>query len=187
MTKSECLQFFGVADIMDLPKAVERVVLELPIAERDEKYRELLKLNGYEMGRDWFQRVYEEEFSQRKNHGQDFTPVEVTELCAMLAGAPNATSIHEPTAGTGQMIISAWWKWCTARTPYDCFPSQFPVTLWEILDRTIPFLLLNLSIRGMVGTVYLGDVLEQQAKKKYVLVNQKNDCLGFSEIVQCEA
>ena len=182
MNKAECLQFFGVDDIMNLPKAVERVI-QLPTDERDRIYREFMRMNNYEMGRDWFQRVYEEEFSQRKNQGQDFTPIEVTELCAMLAGVETARNVHEPTAGTGQMIISAWWTWARSRTPWESFPSQFPITVWEILDRTIPFLLFNLSIRGIMGYVYCGDVLEKTIKAKYILLNRHDDALGFSEII----
>lgn len=182
MNKTECMQFFGVNDIMNLPKAVEAVI-QRPLDERNEIYREFLRLNDYDMGRDWFQRVYEEEFSQRKNHGQDFTPIEATELCAMLAGVETAHSVHEPTAGTGQMIISAWWTWARKRIPWEAFPSLFPVTVWEILDRTIPFLLFNLSIRGIMGYVYHGDTLENTVKRKYILLNRTDDVLGFSEII----
>lgn len=185
MNKTECLQFFGVDDIMNLPKAVETVIHK-PLTERNEIYREFMRLNNYDMGRDWFQRVYEEEFSQRKNQGQDFTPIEVTELCAMLAGVETASNVHEPTAGTGQLIISAWWTWARSRTPWEAFPSQFPVTVWEILERTIPFLLFNLSIRGLMGYVYCGDVLEQTVKAKYILLNRRDDALGFSEIIRDE-
>ena len=182
MNKTECMQFFGVNDIMNLPKAVEAVI-QRPLDERNEIYREFLRLNDYDMGRDWFQRVYEEEFSQRKNQGQDFTPIEATELCAMLAGVETAHSVHEPTAGTGQMIISAWWTWARKRIPWEAFPSLFPVTVWEILDRTIPFLLFNLSIRGIMGYVYHGDTLENTVKRKYILLNRTDDVLGFSEII----
>lgn len=182
MNKTECMQFFGVNDIMNLPKAVEAVI-QRPLDERNEIYREFLRLNDYDMGRDWFQRVYEEEFSQRKNQGQDFTPIEATELCAMLAGVETAHSVHEPTAGTGQMIISAWWTWARKRIPWEAFPSLFPVTAWEILDRTIPFLLFNLSIRGIMGYVYHGDTLENTVKRKYILLNRTDDVLGFSEII----
>ena len=182
MNKTECMQFFGVNDIMNLPKAVEAVI-QRPLDERNEIYREFLRLNDYDMGRDWFQRVYEEEFSQRKNQGQDFTPIEATELCAMLAGVETAHSVHEPTAGTGQMIISAWWTWARKRIPWEAFPSLFPVTVWEILDRTIPFLLFNLSIRGIMGYVYHGDTLENTVKRKYILLNRNDDVIGFSEII----
>ncbi len=182
MNKKECLDFFGIDDIMNLPKAVEQVI-QKPLYERNDIYREFMRLNNYDMGRDWFQRVYEEEFSQRKNQGQDFTPIEVTELCSMLAGVENARNVHEPTAGTGQLIISAWWIWAKSRTPWEAFPSLFPVTVWEILDRTIPFLLFNLSIRGLMGYVYCGDVLEKIVKAKYILLNRHDDALGFSEII----
>ena len=182
MNKTECMQFFGVNDIMNLPKAVEAVI-QRPLDERNEIYREFLRLNDYDMGRDWFQRVHEEEFSQRKNQGQDFTPIEATELCAMLAGVETAHSVHEPTAGTGQMIISAWWTWARKRIPWEAFPSLFPVTVWEILDRTIPFLLFNLSIRGIMGYVYHGDTLENTVKRKYILLNRNDDVMGFSEII----
>lgn len=182
MNKAECLQFFGVDDIMDLPKAVEAVI-QKPLDERDAIYREFMRMNDFDMGRDWFQCVYEEELSQRKRKGQDFTPIEVTELCAALAGVATARNVHEPTAGTGQMIISAWWTWCKDRAPWECFPSQFPVTVWEILDRTIPFLLFNLSIRGIMGYVYNGDTLENTVKRKYILINRRDDALGFSDII----
>ena len=182
MNKTECMQFFGVNDIMNLPKAVEAVI-QRPLDERNEIYREFLRLNDYDMGRDWFQRVYEEEFSQRKNQGQDFTPIEATELCAMLAGVETAHSVHEPTAGTGQMIISAWWTWARKRIPWEAFPSLFPVTVWEILDRTIPSLLFNLAIRGIMGYVYHGDTLENTVKRKYILLNRNDDVIGFSEII----
>lgn len=182
MNKKECLDFFGIDDIMNLPKAVEQVI-QKPLDERNDIYREFMRLNNYDMGRDWFQRVYEEEFSQRKNQGQDFTPIEVTELCSMLACVENARNVHEPTAGTGQLIISAWWIWAKSRTPWEAFPSLFPVTVWEILDRTIPFLLFNLSIRGLMGYVYCGDVLEKTIKAKYILLNRHDDALGFSEII----
>ena len=182
MNKTECMQFFGVNDIMNLPKAVEAVI-QRPLDERNEIYREFLRLNDYDMGRDWFQRVYEEEFSQRKNQGQDFTPIEATELCAMLAGVETAHSVHEPTAGTGQMIISAWWTWARKRIPWEAFPSLFPVTVWELLDRTIPFLLFNRSIRGIMGYVYHGDTLENTVKRKYILLNRNDDVIGFSEII----
>ena len=182
MNKKECLDFFGIDDIMNLPKAVEQVI-QKPLDERNDIYREFMRLNNYDMGRDWFQRVYEEEFSQRKNQGQDFTPIEVTELCSMLAGVENARNVHEPTAGPGQLIISAWWIWAKSRTPWEAFPSLFPVTVWEILDRTIPFLLFNLSIRGLMRYVYCGDVLEKTIKAKYILLNRHDDALGFSDII----
>lgn len=58
------------------------------------------------------------------------------------------------------------------------------VTCWELSIRSIPILLLNLSIRGMMGYVYHGDVLTKEIKQKYILLNRKDDTLAFSEIIK---
>ena len=58
------------------------------------------------------------------------------------------------------------------------------VTCWELSDRSLPILLLNLSIRGIMGYVYHGDVLEGTVKQKYILLNRTDDTMDFSEIVK---
>ena len=58
------------------------------------------------------------------------------------------------------------------------------VTCWELSVRSIPILLLNLSIRGMMGYVYHGDILTKEIKQKYILLNRKDDALAFSEIIK---
>lgn len=61
------------------------------------------------------------------------------------------------------------------------------VTCWELSARSIPILLLNLSIRGMMGYVYHGDVLTKEVKQKYILLNRQDDTLAFSEIIKANA
>lgn len=153
--------------------------------QRDAIYKELLSVNHHDMSFDWFRQLYEEEFAQRKKQKQDFTPLEVSEIVAMLA-LPTVGSIHEPTAGTGGLIISAWWEQCRRVIPWEYFPSKHMITVWELSDRAIPLLLLNLSIRGIMGYVYHGDVLERTVKARYILLNQKDDALGFSDVVKAE-
>ena len=68
--------------------------------------------------------------------------------------------------------------------PWEHFPSQNIVTCWELSARSIPILLLNLSIRGIMGYVYHGDVLEKSVNMKYILLNRKDDTLGFSDIIK---
>mgnify|MGYP004630276009 CR=1 FL=1 len=181
MTKEECLKFFDIKDLMYLPDAVW-TLLNSPIKERDEKYKELIELNNYDMGIEWFQPIYEAELSERKQKKQDFTPKELSKLCSKLT--LQRGSVHEPTAGNGSMIIADWWERCRQRLPWEMFPSENMVTAWELSDRAIPILLLNLSIRGIMGYVYHGDVLEQNVFQKYILLNKKNDGLGFSEVVK---
>jgi type I restriction-modification system DNA methylase subunit len=185
MNKDDCCRIFNVEDIIDLPQAAMNIVMG-DRERRDAVYRELLSVNRYDMSFDWFRQLYEEEFAQRKKQKQDFTPVEVSEIVAKIA-LPTVGTIHEPTAGTGGLIISAWWEQCRRAIPWDYYPSQHMISVWELSDRAIPLLLLNLSIRGIMGYVYHGDVLEGTVKAHYILLNRSDDALGFSDVVKAEA
>lgn len=185
MNKDDCCRIFNVEDIIDLPQAAMNIVMG-DRERRDAVYRELLSVNRYDMSFDWFRQLYEEEFAQRKKQKQDFTPVEVSEIVAKIA-LPTVGTIHEPTAGTGGLIISAWWEQCRRAIPWDYYPSQHMISVWELSDRAIPLLLLNLSIRGIMGYVYHSDVLEGTVKARYILLNRSDDALGFSDVVKAEA
>lgn len=185
MNKDDCCRIFNVEDIINLPQAAMNIVMG-DRERRDAVYRELLSFNRYDMSFDWFRQLYEEEFAQRKKQKQDFTPVEVSEIVAKIA-LPTVGTIHEPTAGTGGLIISAWWEQCRRAIPWDYYPSQHMISVWELSDRAIPLLLLNLSIRGIMGYVYHGDVLEGTVKARYILLNRSDDALGFSDVVKAEA
>lgn len=182
MTIAQIYDFFKIDDLIDLPKSVWGV-LSLPLEVRNDTYSRLLEINGYDLSHEWFQQAYEEELAQRKKDKQDFTPNEVGVLASMLTGIPKGI-MHEPTAGNGSMIIADWWNRCRKGMPWEFFPSENMVACWELSDRAIPLLLLNLSIRGMMGYVYHGDVLEQTVKMKYILLNRYDDGLGFSEIIR---
>lgn len=169
---------------MNLPLAAMDV-LTGPKNLRNEIYGELLKANNYDVSRDWFQPIYEAELSEGKRKGQHFTPLEVYSLVSQLTG-PRDGRIHEPTAGTGGLIIGNWWEKCKNRFPWEVFPSQNYVVAWELSDRAVPLLLMNLSIRGIMGEVYHGDVLEQTVIARYLLANENNDGLGFSDVVKVD-
>lgn len=181
MTTKEAFSLFGIEDLKDLPDAVTQV-LEGDLRTRDSIYRTLLETNNYDLSFDWFQDLYENELAERKQKKQDFTPQTVAALCSMLTGQTG--TIHEPTAGNGSMIIADWWQRCRKRLPWEHFPSQNMVTCWELSARAIPILLLNLSIRGIMGYVYHGDVLEKTVRQKYILLNRHDDTLAFSEIIK---
>lgn len=181
MRKEMLYSLFGIEDLKDLSVAVMNLI-EGDIDARNDVYRELIRLNNNDMSYDWFQEIYEEELSERKQKKQDFTPNSLGVLCSMLTS--QSGSIHEPTAGNGSMIIADWWQRCKQNMPWEHFPSQNIVTCWELSARSIPILLLNLSIRGIMGYVYHGDVLEKSVKMKYILLNRKDDTLGFSDIIK---
>ena len=180
MTTNELLRCFGIQDIRTLPETIMEVLLG-PQKARDDIYKALLKINNYDMSYDWFQQIYEEELSQRRRKKQDFTPNIIGTLTAKLCGT-NQHATYEPTAGNGSMLIADWYAKLLNKSPWDFLPSLNQVECWELSDRSIPILLLNLSIRGIMGVVYHGDVLEQTIKQKYILLNRHDDALAFSEI-----
>lgn len=183
MSKEDLFILFGIEDLKDLPNAVINL-LEEDIDARNEVYKELIRKNNGDMSYDWFQDIFETELSERKQKKQDFTPNILGVLCSKLTS--QSGSIHEPTAGNGSMIIADWWQRCKQKMPWEHFPSQNMVTCWELSARSIPILLLNLSIRGIMGYVYHGDILTREVKQKYILLNRKNDALAFSEVIKVD-
>lgn len=183
MTYTECCSIFGINDIQDLPAAAMKVVLGDSVV-RHETYRELLRVNNYDVSYDWFQPIYEAELSEGKRKGQHFTPPEVPELLSALVGLSNPGCVHEPTAGCGGLIIGDWWNRIRHLTPWRVKPDKMPYDAWELSQRAIPLLLINLSIRGIVGMVTHGDVLEQTVTARFRLVNPHNDPLSFSEVIR---
>lgn len=183
MTTTELYGLFRIEDLKDLPQAV-MALLEGDRGRRDYVYRQLMAMNGFDLSHDWFQSLYEAELSERKQKKQDFTPRELGILCSELTGQRG--TVHEPTAGNGGMIIADWWQRCRKRLPWEHRPSEHMVTCWELSARALPLLLLNLSIRGIMGYVYHGDVLEGTVKEKYILLNRTDDTLAFSDVVRAD-
>ena len=181
MKIEDLFSVFKIEDLKDLPVAV-MTLIEGDREKRDEIYKELIKLNDYDLSHDWFQQLYESELSERKQKKQDYTPYELGVLCSKLTHQEG--TLHEPTAGNGGMIIADWWERCRKHLPWEHFPSQHIVTCWELSSRSLPILLLNLSMRGSMGYVYNGYVLEQSVKQKYILLNRKNDTLDFSDVIR---
>lgn len=181
MTKNELFHLLGISDLTALPARVMEILTGEETV-RNQIYLELLKLNNHDLSHDWFQPLYESELAERKQKKQDFTPPELSIICSRLTSQEG--SIHEPTAGNGSMIIADWWERQRKRLPWDSYPSQNLVTCWELSERSIPLLLLNLSIRGIMGYVYHGDVLENRVIQKYILLNKTDDNLGFSDVIK---
>lgn len=181
MNITEWESFLGFDDILNLPGRIMEIVTG-DRSERDEIYREAIKLHGGDLSYDWFGELYETELAQRAKNKQDFTPRQVSEICALLTETDGV--VHEPTAGNGSMLIQYWWNRASKKLPWKFKPSTCIASCWELSDRSIPFLLFNLSIRGIMGEVFHGDVLENSAKARYVLLNERDDALAFSDIVR---
>lgn len=175
--KDTILRIFNVEDTMDLPAKVWEV---LNGEHRDEIFKELISAHGGDMSYEWFQPVYESELAQRSQKKQDFTPASLALICSEIVGAHH--TVHEPTAGNGSMIIADWWRTASKMLPWEFQFHGYQVDCWELSDRSVPILLLNLAIRGISGVVHHGDVLEGTEKARYILTC--NDVLSFSKITK---
>ena len=180
MEKSALMKIIGIDDIIDLPKRIMEIISG-DVCERDKIYKLMLQANKYDLSYDWFQKIYEEDFAQRKQNKQDFTPNELGILCSEIVNSKGV--VHEPTAGNGSMLIANWYNNLRKQLVWQFFPSDYMVDCWELSARAIPILLFNLSIRGIMGVVHHGDVLEKQEKCRYLLLNKADDALAFSDVI----
>lgn len=180
MKAKDIRELFSIGDLRLFPEACMAILMG-DKGNRDLFFRQLLEINGYDVSYDWFASAYEEELSERGQKKQDFTPHSVGVITSAICGQLDG-STYEPTAGNGSMLIADWWRKAQAHLPFDFYPSKNPVECWELSDRALPILLLNLSIRGIVGVVHHGDVLEKTEKGRYLLLNPSDDALGFSII-----
>ena len=179
MNKEHVLKIFNIEDLTELPEAIMNVLFS---TDRDDIFKDLIKINQGDMSHDWFQDIYEGELAERKKKKQDFTPNTISLICSKLTDQTG--SIHEPTAGNGSMIIADWWDRSSKKLPWGVFPSKNIVDCWELSNRSLPILLINLSIRGIMGYVHHGDVLENNCKQLYILLNEHDDSLSFSKIIK---
>ena len=138
----------------------------------------------YDLSYEWFNGYFEEEHADRKNQKQDFTPTSISRLISEIQGdGPQYGVIYEPAAGTGSTIISHWYKETRKhRFPWDYIPDNYLYLCEELSDKTVPFLLFNILIRGMNAIVIHGNTLTREAKEVYHCDNKENSLMCFSEL-----
>lgn len=104
-----------------------------------------------------------------KQKKQDFTPTDISELLARLTTEGDG-DYFESAVGTGGILIK-YWNSRKDKKNFNCYVE-------ELSDRAIPFLLFNMSIRGMSGVVAIGDSLTGNFDSIYKLTRNGS----FSEI-----
>lgn len=170
----------NLLEINDSYKAPEKLLQILyDKSKREIICKLLLKLFDYDVSYDWFREYYEQEQAERKSKKQDFTPQCVTELVSKIVGSTATT--YDCCCGTGGITISKWHNDCLQVNPLTYNPSEHLYVCEELSDRAIPFLLLNLIIRGMNAIVIQCDVLTRECKGIFFIYNQSNDFLNFSD------
>ena len=175
-------EIFGVDDSYKAPEKIMKILYKKD--EREKLFMKLLEANDYNVCFDWFHMYFQEEHADRKNKKQDFTPECVADLISKLAmtGAGNNGNYYEVCAGTGGLMIKHWDNYRKTMSPFRYKPSLHFAFVEELSDRTIPFLLLNMMIRGMNGIVLHGDCLRRKYKNAYFIQNLTDNHLGFSSI-----
>lgn len=169
MLDSEAINsLLGITESYQAPQ----IMLEKMLNQQE---RNKLFISFYKHERDlsyeWFQGYFENEHADRKNKKQDFTPNQISNLMTRLSG--KSDSYFEATAGTGGIMINHWIKNKDEDTWYH---------VEELSDRAIPFLIFNMSIRGMNGVILQGDSISRNMKNVYFIRNMKRQ--GFSEVIE---
>ena len=175
-------ELFGVEDSYQAPENIMNILFNKK--EREELFMKLLVANDYNVNFDWFFEYFQNEHAERIKKKQDFTPECVADLLSKLVMTNTEAdgNYYECCAGTGGIMIKHWDNFRRTFSPFDYKPQYHFAFVEELSDRTIPFLLLNMMVRGMNGIVIHGDSLTRECKNAYFICNTKNDHLQFSGI-----
>lgn len=181
-TLSKVNRLIGVDESYKAPEKIMEIISDEESAK--EVFLKFLPEFDYELGHEWFNEYFEDEHADRKNKKQDFTPTCVSRLMSEMQGRqPQYGVIYEPAAGTGSTIISHWYKESRKhRFPWDYQPDNYLYLCEELSDKTIPFLLFNLLIRGMNAVVIHGNTLTRETKEVYHCDNVQNANMCFSKL-----
>lgn len=175
-------EILEINDSYQAPEKIMKVLLNKK--EREELFMKLLRANDMNVDFDWFYEAFQDDHADRKNMKQDFTPRCVGDLLSKLVSNSSGDNgnYYEPCAGTGGIMITHWNNFRRSYSPFVYTPDLHFAHVEELSDRAIPFLLLNMMIRGMNGVVIHCDVLTRKAKNAYYIHNNTNNHMGFSSI-----
>lgn len=172
----------GISDSYQAPDAMMRF---LESDDHNHFFRKMIQAFDYNLGEEWFNDYFEDEHADRKNNKQDFTPTSISQLMAELLGEGNGI-IYEPAAGTGSTIIQHWWNERIKSAPWNYNPLSTIYICEELSNKTIPFLLFNIMVRGMNAVVIHGNSLTRECKEVYHCLNVDNEPMGFSDLVRLD-
>lgn len=171
----------GITESYQAPDAIMKILFELDEKEREEIFMQFIREFDYKITYDWFHDYFQEEHADRKTKKQDFTPDCLSELMAEITISTENGVIFEPSAGTGGTIIKAWDKYRKNKGISSYTPDSMFVVAEELSERTIPFLLFNLAIRGINGNVIHCNSLTRACTDVYHVHNVRNWHQDFSE------
>lgn len=185
LTVAKINELIGVDECIDAPSRLMNIMLDKK--ERVTLFKRFLQVET-DVSYDWFRNYFEQGLSDHKAQKQDFTPDEVSELLTKLTEKPDNFVSHETKntldvgAGTGTITIKKWYEERNRSNFLTYYPHNYLYVCEEKSNVAIPFLLFNLSIRGMNAVVLHIDSLTRFADGAFLIENERDDFLSFSDI-----
>lgn len=162
MKSEDINRILGITESFELPN---RLMTILEDKETRIEIMDRFMSLGETLDHDWFTEYFEEQHANKSKMAQDFTPEAVGALAARIIG--HNRSVADVCAGTGGLMIAVWNQ--SRETKFVCY---------ELSNRTIPLLLLNLAIRNIQADVIREDVLTGEVFERYrVLPGEKYGCI----------
>ena len=152
MKADDINRIFNISESFQLP----RRILDVLFSDYKNRILDELMSLGEDLDHDWFTEYFEENHANKSKMAQDFTPRAVSDLLAGLL--PEAKTVGDVCAGTGGLTIGYWNR--NRDASFICY---------EISERAISLLLLNLTIRNIEGAVFRMDILTGEVFESYRL------------------
>ena len=170
-------KIIGCDDSFKMPAMLMKIMFDKK--KREKIFCDCLEYE-HDLSFDWFHIYFQEEYAERKTKKQDFTPNSLSKLLAELTG--DTHNVHDTASGTGGLVIQKWNQQRLLVHPAQYYPSNYFYQCEELSDRSIPFLLFNLLIRGMNAIIIHGDALNREVKQVYFIQNDTDDFMKFSSL-----
>lgn len=184
----EYSDFWGAANVKshyEFEQYLRRIIYEPQ--ERKDFYERLLEINPI-LKTDTFKPYFELYSAERKTNQQDYTPDSVATILARLTRSDPDDFLnskyagYDATAGTGALLINKWNDDRIQETPWSYAPHRYLYRADELSDNALPYLIHNMTIRGVNCIIVHGDVLTGEAKQVYFVQNSQDDYMKFSDI-----
>lgn len=176
----EINELIEVTDASLAPKKLMETVLNEQ--NRIQLFQRFLNVSNV-MSEDWFGQYFESNnrdlFKQSFNGDDSRTEdILLTTSWDTISGITN----EDYGAETGSNTIATWQDDLKRICPVRYEPEKFLYVCEEDSDEKIPFLLFNLSIRGMNAIVWHGNFWERECKGVFLVRNTKNSISAYSDI-----
>lgn len=176
----EINELIGVTDSSLAPKKLMENLLNEQ--NRIKLFQRFLNVSNV-LSEDWFGQYFESDNhdSLKQSFNGDDSRTEDILLTTSLDAISGITN-EDYGAKTGSNTIVTWQDDLKQICPVQYEPEKFLYVCEEDSDKKIPFLLFNLSIRGMNAIVWHGNFWERECKGVFLVRNTQNSILAYSDI-----